>query len=80
MISKFYIEDIKNLFNEIEKIQLYLSDNFIYAADNLGYAYSINLKSGKLVWAKNYKIPFRSNIKIENDNIFLINQNNVFFL
>ncbi len=71
----------KKRFKKIEKkIQLYLSENFIYAADNLGYAYSINLKSGKLVWAKNYKIPFRSNIKIENDNIFLINQNNIFFV
>ena len=27
-------------------------------------------------WAKNYKIPFRSNIKLQSDNVITSNQNN----
>ena len=37
--------------------------NNIYIADNLGYLYSIDYKNQKLLWAKNYGIPFRSNLK-----------------
>ena len=42
-------------------------DHVLYVADNLGYIYAINLKSKSLIWAKNYGIPFRSNIKIVED-------------
>ena len=48
-------------------------------SDNLGYVYSIDLNSGKLLWAKNYGIPFRSNIKIIDNQIFLMNQDNLFY-
>ena len=27
--------------------------------------------SGKINWAKNYGVPFRSNIKVDGDNVFL---------
>jgi outer membrane protein assembly factor BamB len=30
----------------------------------------------KIIWGKNYKIPFRSNLKLSNDKLFLSNQNN----
>jgi len=48
----------------------------IYIADNIGFIYSINLDSGKLVWIKNHGVPLKSNIKIFNNNIFLVNQDN----
>ena len=51
----------------------------MYAADNLGYIYAINLRSMSLIWAKNYGIPFRSNITIADDQIFLANQDNEIF-
>ena len=38
------------------------------------------MESGKLIWAKNYGIPFRSNIKTDDEYLFLINQDNKFYI
>ena len=54
-----------------------ISDN-LTAVDNLGYAYQLNIKTGQIIWAKNYGIPFRSNIKASDGNIFLVSQDNKF--
>ena len=49
-------------------------------SDNLGFIYMhIIIKKIKLLWAKNYKIPFRSNIKIYKNKIIIANQNNNIF-
>ena len=45
-------------------------------ADNIGFIYAIALDSGKLVWIKNHGIPLKSKIKIFDNKIFLINQDN----
>ena len=37
---------------------------------------SVSLKKNKILWAKNFKIPFRSNLKIFQDKLILSNQNN----
>ena len=70
----------KNQFKKYKKeIFLTIENNFIIASDNLGYIYSININSGKLNWAKNFGIPFRSNIKVLNSQIFLANQDNIIY-
>ena len=56
-----------------------MSKDVLYIADNIGYLYSINLNSETLVWAKNFGIPFRSNLKIAGDQIFLASQDNVIY-
>jgi len=66
----------KNFF----KINLTIESNNLIVSDNLGYLYNIDLESGKLIWAKNYGIPFRSNIKIDDGYLFLINQDNKFYI
>jgi len=48
----------------------------IYVADNIGFVYAINYKNGELIWKKNFGIPFKSNLKISNNKIFVINQDN----
>ena len=53
-----------------------VNTNVIYASDNLGYLYAYNYEKDKIIWAKNYKIPFRSNIKLFKDKIITSNQNN----
>ena len=64
-----------------KKLNLIIENDIIYVSDNIGYLYSFNYKLNKLVWAKNYKIPFRSNLKIFNNKIIVSNQNNnLFFL
>ena len=72
----FYKKNFKNFKKEIYFL---LNENTLYAADNLGYLYAINLKKNSLLWAKNYGIPFRSNLKINKEQIFVANQDNVIY-
>ena len=66
--------------NKAKEINLAISKNNLIVSDNFGYVYSLSKKNGKINWAKNYGVPFRSNIKIDSDNIFLINQDNKFYI
>ena len=71
----------KKKYKKIEKkIYLALENEIIYVADNLGYLYSYNYKKNKIVWAKNFKIPFRSNLKLFSNKIAISNQNNELFI
>ena len=63
-----------------KEIRLIIKDDFIIAADNFGYVYSINYKKDKLNWAKNFLVPFRSNLKILNDILFLSDEKNKIIL
>ena len=69
----------KNFKNYQKEIYLIINDNILYAADNLGYIYALNLNNKNIIWAKNYGIPFRSNLKFANSQIFLANQDNVIY-
>jgi outer membrane protein assembly factor BamB len=62
-----------------KKIYLLIHNKIIFAADNLGYVYAIDINSKKLIWAKNFGIPFRSNIKVANNQLLLASQDNVLF-
>jgi len=71
----------KNIYTKIYKniyknLVFSIYQNNIYVADNIGFIYAISLSSGKLVWIKNHGIPLKSNIKIFDNKIFLINQDN----
>ena len=67
--KKIYKKIYKNLVFTIYK-------NNIYVADNIGFIYSIGLNDGKVIWIKNHGIPIKSNIKVFENKIFLINQDN----
>jgi len=73
----FYRKRYKNIPKEIN---LSISTDNLIVSDNLGFIYSLDKNSGKIKWAKNYGVPFRSNIKIDGDDIFLINQDNKFYV
>jgi len=76
----FEYDFYKKNFKRFDKqIYLTISDDVIYAADNLGYIYAIDIESKSLIWAKNYGIPFRSNLKITKGQILLANQDNVIY-
>ena len=60
----------------IKKLNIHVENNIIYVSDNLGYLYSFDYYKNKILWAKNFKIPFRSNIKIFKNKLILSNQNN----
>ena len=67
----------KKLYKKIYKNLVYsIYKNTIYIADNIGFIYSVNLKTGKIVWIKNYGVPLKSTIKVFNDKLFLTDQDN----
>ena len=71
----------KKKFKKIKKsLHIKIEDNKIYVADNLGYLYSIDYKIKKLIWAKDFKIPFRSNVKIVNDKLIFADTDNSLYL
>jgi outer membrane protein assembly factor BamB len=72
----FYKKKFKNFDKEINFI---VNENFLYAADNLGYIYALDLEKNSIIWAKNFGIPFRSNLKFVNGEIFLANQDNTIY-
>jgi outer membrane protein assembly factor BamB len=72
----FYRKKFKDFDKEISLI---LNNNILFVADNLGYMYALNLDNKNIIWAKNYGIPFRSNLKFANNQIFLANQDNVIY-
>ena len=69
----FYKNKYKKNF---KKLNLIVEKNIIYVSDNLGYLYSLDYYNKKILWAKNFKIPFRSNLKIFENKLILSNQNN----
>ncbi len=75
IISKFNF--YKKRFKKIKKkLNLIIIDEIIFAADNLGYIYAYDYKNNKIIWAKNYKVPFSSNLKVFKDKIIVSNVNN----
>jgi len=70
--KKNYKKIYKQLFFSIYK-------NKIFVADNIGFVYSVNLENGEIIWIRNYEVPIKSNIKVFDDKIFLINQDNKIF-
>ena len=70
----------KKKYKKINKyLNLYVEDGIVYVSDNIGYLYAYNYEEGKIIWAKNYKIPFRSNLKLSKNRIITSNQNNSLF-
>ena len=67
----------KNRFKKInKKLNIIVENKVIYVSDNIGFIYAIDYQKDKLLWAKDYKIPFRSNLKISNNKLLAANQNN----
>ena len=69
----FYKKEFKNI---EKKLNFIINDTTIFITDNIGFVYAYNFKERKILWAKNFKIPFRSNIKIFKNKIITSNQNN----
>ena len=72
----FYKKEYKNYNKELI---LVVDREIIYVADNIGYMFAIDVKKKQIIWAKNFGIPFRSNIKIIDNQIILANQDNIIY-
>ena len=69
----FYNKKFRNI---EKKLNLIIDNGVIFVSDNIGFLYAFDYKNNKVIWAKNYKIPFRSNLKISQDKLLASNQNN----
>ncbi len=49
--------------------------NSLIVADNLGNIHSFNAENLDLKWKKKFGVPFKSNLKIHQKNLYLINSN-----
>ena len=72
----FYKKKIKKI---KKNLNIYVENSIVYVSDNIGYLYAYDFYKNKIVWAKNYKIPFRGNIKLYNNKLIATNQNNNLF-
>ena len=72
----------KKRYKKLKKfLNLIIEKDIIYVSDNLGYFYALNYRNNSIIWAKNFNIPFRSNLKLNDDKIFTVDhQNNLYFL
>jgi len=79
--SNIYKTKDKKIYKRIHKKISYLFyEGNIYCADNLGNLYSLDSESGEIVWIKNYGKFFNSKIKIINNKIVLVDQDDGFLL
>ena len=58
-----------------KNIALFLNSDVLYAADNLGFIYSINTETGKKIWQQEYGIPFSSHLNFHRGVLYVVNQN-----
>ena len=71
--NNFYSKHEKKL---NPKLSLATKGDKLIVADNIAKYYSVNLKSGELIWSKNNQYPFNSEIKVFKDKFFVIDFNN----
>jgi outer membrane protein assembly factor BamB len=63
-------------YNDYPKnIALFLNGDVLYAADNLGFIYSIDVQAGRTIWQQNYGIPFSSHLNFHKGVLYVVNQN-----
>ena len=67
----------KKIFKKVYKnLSLSIYKNSLFVSDNIGFIYSIDIETGKILWLKNHGIPIKSKIKLFDNKIYLINQDN----
>lgn len=72
----------KNYYSKSEKKLnpiLFFSNNsnFLIITDTIAKYYALNIKSGEIVWFKNHKSTFNSQIKIFKDKFYVVDTDNV---
>jgi outer membrane protein assembly factor BamB len=71
----------KNKFKHIKKkLNYILKNTTLYVSDNIGYLYAYDILENKIIWAKKFDIPFRSNLKLTKNELFLADESNNLFI
>ena len=72
--SNHYLKTEKKL---KPKLSFAISDKTLLVVDNIAKLYLVDLNSGKLIWSKNNIYPFNSEIKVFNNNFFVVDYKNI---
>ena len=72
--TNIYSKDDKKL---NPQISMKKNNDKLIITDNLSKFYALNIKDGKIIWSKNHKTPFNSQIKIFNSYFFVVDSNNI---
>jgi len=75
--KKIYNRKIYKKYNL--KFDIAINQNILLISDNLGNIQALNSSSLKKIWSLELKVPFRSNIKIYDNKIFIMNTNSKIF-
>ena len=72
----------KNFYNKNEKkikprLNFANQKNILIIADNVAKYYAINIDTGDIIWIKNNIVPFNSDIKIKDDNFYVVDYKNI---
>ena len=62
---------------KLNKIQFANNKKILVIVDNITKYYAINIKTGELLWSKNNRAPFNSQVKIYKDKFFSVDLENV---
>ena len=83
----FYDENQKivwknNFYDKSEKktkprLNFAIKNNTLIVTDNVAKYYAINIDTGELLWTKTNIVPFNSNIKIKDNNFYVVDYKNV---
>ena len=73
----------QNIYSKEEKklnplLSINMINDKLIIVDNLSKLYSLDVKDGSILWSKNHKTPFNSQIKIFKKHFFTIDSNNTF--
>ena len=67
----------KKLYKKIsKKLSFAAYKDSVFVSDNIGFVYKLDIRDGKIIWIKNHGIPIKSDIKLFEEKIYLINQDN----
>jgi outer membrane protein assembly factor BamB len=61
------------------KHSIFAHNNKLYVSNNLGSVLCIDIKTLQILWEKKFGVPFKSQIKIYKENLYLINSNSKIF-
>ena len=72
----------KNYYNKKEKkllpiLRFAINKNLLIVTDSLAKYYAVDLQTGDILWEKNHQSIFISEVKIDEDNFYVIDSNNI---
>lgn len=76
-LKKIYSRKVYKNYNLT--FSIIVKKNRIYISDNIGNVHCLDIKNLNLIWKKSFGVPFMSDIKLNKNNLYIINSNSKIF-